>query len=380
LAQGVLRDDQAAALFDECGKEIPLQTESLARWPDGSIRWLLLDFQIDLAAKQKKTLTLRYGPGTRRAPVEKPVRITKQADGTVVIEPGPVRLEYNSKSDKGIFFPHGDAWLIDHSRGRESRRRLTYNCVADGVLIADRDHAYKPRIEDIAIEQSGPVRVCIRASGSHVGGDSKMFRYVARVHAWRGQPYVRVFYTFINDRQDALTAKIESLRVFFYVFAGEAWGLFDGKLRKSYGGELFQVDEAHCRYTGDSLPGEIAAARRAMGWAALSSEDDGLAVGLREFWQNWPKAIECEPDHITLALCPQFEKGLYDGKPLEEENKLYYALRGGQYTFKVGVAKTHEFWVRYLDGKPDATQLGKFFQATEEPLLAVADPVYVQTS
>jgi len=232
MAQGVLRDDQAAALFDEGAKEIPLQTESLARWPDGSIRWLLLDFQIDLAAKQKKTLTFRYGPGTRRAPVEQPVRVTKQADGTVVIEPGPIRLEYNSKFDKGIFFPHGDAWLIDHTRGRESRRRLTYNCVADGVQIDHRDHAYKPRIEDIAIEQSGPVRVCIRASGSHVGGDSKVFRYVARVHAWRGQPYVRVFYTFINDRQDALMAKIESLRVVFNVFTGEeAWGLFDGKLR-----------------------------------------------------------------------------------------------------------------------------------------------------
>ena len=47
---------------------MPLQTESLARWPDGSVRWLLLDFQIDLAAKQKKTLTLRYGPEIRRAP------------------------------------------------------------------------------------------------------------------------------------------------------------------------------------------------------------------------------------------------------------------------------------------------------------------------
>jgi len=30
------------------GPEVPLQTEILSRWPDSSIRWLLLDFQVDL--------------------------------------------------------------------------------------------------------------------------------------------------------------------------------------------------------------------------------------------------------------------------------------------------------------------------------------------
>ena len=59
LAQGALRDPQASALYTADGIELPLQTEALARWPDGSIRWLLLDFQIDLKVKEKKTLTLR---------------------------------------------------------------------------------------------------------------------------------------------------------------------------------------------------------------------------------------------------------------------------------------------------------------------------------
>ena len=49
LTQGALKDDKLAALFDG-GQQMPLQTEVLSRWPDGSIRWLLLDFQVDLAA------------------------------------------------------------------------------------------------------------------------------------------------------------------------------------------------------------------------------------------------------------------------------------------------------------------------------------------
>src|SRR5438034_3886878 len=73
LARGALRDPQAAALFSAEDREVPLQTEALLRWPDGSVRWLLLDFPIDLKAGEKKHFTLRYGPGTKRTAVKKPV-------------------------------------------------------------------------------------------------------------------------------------------------------------------------------------------------------------------------------------------------------------------------------------------------------------------
>ena len=65
---------------------------------------------------------------------------------------------------------------------------------------------------------------------------------------------------------------------------------------------------------------------------------------------------------------------------MEEESKLYYAVRDGLYTFKCGVAKTHEFWVHYFPGKPDAKRLGAFFQAAQDPLLATCDPAYVSST
>jgi len=347
LAQGALRDDGASALFDEAGREMPLQTESLARWPDGSIRWLLLDFQIDLAAKEKKTLALRYGPKVRRAAVEKPMRVTKQADGQVAIDLG----------------------------GEGAGHPIIVSGGAEGILLQDeKGREFRPLGPDqIEIEQSGPVRVCLRSSGSHAHDGARMFRYVTRVHGWRGQPYMRMFYTFINDDQNVLMARIRKLelRTWKLGFAGEAL-LLDGKAVPR--GRLLQVDENH--YLLDGRP----AGGRACGWAATGSEGAGIAVGLRGFWQNWPKAIDCEPGRLSLELCPELPAGLYDGKPLEEENKLYYALRGGVHTFKVGVAKTHEIWVRYLDGKPDAKQLGAFFQAAEEPLLAVAEPAYISAT
>ena len=50
LPSGALRDVTRISLFDPRGQRLPLQSEALCRWPDGSIRWLLLDSLIDLPA------------------------------------------------------------------------------------------------------------------------------------------------------------------------------------------------------------------------------------------------------------------------------------------------------------------------------------------
>ena len=375
MTEGALEDADACALFATDGTEIPLQTEALARWPDGSIRWLLLDFQVDLQPAQEKTLSLRYGPDVHRGKIDQPLRVARGADGKVTLETGPVRLEYDPES----FFPQGEAWLAPGADGRQADHRLTVNCGSDGVAIQDdQGQGFSPhnpaaQPAEIIVEQSGPVRACIRVSGWHASADSRMFRYVARIHAWRGRPWIRVFYTFINDRQDVLMAKIRKLELRFWVRADGESSLADCLLggQSVPEGRLFQVDENHYLLDGNPADG------RARGWAAAGTEQGGIAVGLREFWQNWPKAIECRRGCVRLELCPELPEGLYDGKPLEEENKLYYQLRDGLHTFKVGVAKTHEFWVNYFPGKPDADKLSQFFQAAEAPLLAVCEPAYV---
>ena len=46
FARGELRSADRVALFlaESPDKQVPLQTEILSRWPDGSVKWLLLDF------------------------------------------------------------------------------------------------------------------------------------------------------------------------------------------------------------------------------------------------------------------------------------------------------------------------------------------------
>ncbi len=49
--RGTLRDPSTLRLSDiRKDRGIPLQAQCLSRWPDGSCRWVLLDFQSDAAA------------------------------------------------------------------------------------------------------------------------------------------------------------------------------------------------------------------------------------------------------------------------------------------------------------------------------------------
>ncbi|MBM3334631.1 hypothetical protein FJY63_08215 [Candidatus Sumerlaeota bacterium] len=372
FAAGALANPQSAALFTGDGMEVPLQTEVLSRWPDGSVRWLLLDFQVDLKPKEKKALVLRFGPGVGRKPVVKPL-LARKNNGTVTMDAGPVQLDLGPKGGlfmlSSIWFDKNGDGVIGRDEGIARGRISLQNSKSRSFYVLSQP-------DKIAVEQNGPVRACVRIEGSHLddNGDP-MFRYIARIHVFRGQPFVRIFYTFVADQQDSLMAKIKelSLRLFLSRDAGKAtYAVLDEKLT-TYS-RLLQIDENNCEIGGQRH------ARRAAGWTATGSNEAGFAIGLREFWQNWPKGIRVGPGEMTISICPELYRlyrDLYAGKELEEECKLYYYLRDGLYTFKVGAARTHELWATFFSGKPEVERLSAFFRAAEDPLLATCDPAYV---
>lgn len=396
LAQGVLDDPSKAVLLDAEGQPMPLQTEALARWPDGSIRWLLLDFQVDLNAGQQKVFTLSIEPGQEPTPVVRPLIVTKRSPGgtndrpsTIIIDTGPLRLEI--PPDGGL--PWGNVWLDANADGAFSADERVSGPDSSAIVLTDAEGRHysasaagsdrSRSVERIVVEQSGPLRACVRIEGHHVGERGRMFAYVARLHAFRGNPSVRLSYTFVNDHQDSLMARIRSLNLVFGLSGPDSavrQCIFDGEKRSPEPLLLEQLDETQYHLSG------IPAEREAAGWAAIGNGPAGFAVGAREFRQQWPKSIELmpgggvRPGAIVMGICPEFPKGRYDGKPLEEENKFYYALRDGVHTFKVGLAKTHELWATFFAGEPETDELGGFFQAAEQPLLAVCEPAYVSVT
>ena len=64
LPKGQVFNPADIALYNASNDRIPLQSEVLARWSDGSVQWVLLDFLANVAPKTTVAYTLQDWVGS----------------------------------------------------------------------------------------------------------------------------------------------------------------------------------------------------------------------------------------------------------------------------------------------------------------------------
>ncbi len=92
--EGALRDTACVRLMKDGGGELPLQTTVLATWPDGSVKWLLLDTQVTLRARQRLPVRVEYGPDVAHGEVASPLRAVR-TDGGLRVGTGLLTVDLN---------------------------------------------------------------------------------------------------------------------------------------------------------------------------------------------------------------------------------------------------------------------------------------------
>ncbi|MFP4056493.1 MAG: PKD domain-containing protein [Candidatus Brocadiia bacterium] len=90
--RGLLESTDQMRLLDRLGEERPLQVEVLSRWPDGSIKWTLFDFQASVPAKGSTTYFLDYGPGVRRQQRAAQAILVEDGEDYVMVLTGAARF------------------------------------------------------------------------------------------------------------------------------------------------------------------------------------------------------------------------------------------------------------------------------------------------
>ncbi|HXN35521.1 MAG TPA: Tat pathway signal sequence domain protein, partial [Opitutaceae bacterium] len=156
--RGQLRKGDNLVLTSASGQSVPLQTWPMAYWPDGSVKWT--GQAIATAAALDGPLHLAVGPGTE---VAAPLTVTRSAT-TVEVDTGAVRavLPLAGTSLIAALYVGGrevarDARLIAR---REDRSRYE----AEQIL---REEDFASQIEDVKVEQDGPVRAVVKITGRH---------------------------------------------------------------------------------------------------------------------------------------------------------------------------------------------------------------------
>ncbi|HEX8464531.1 MAG TPA: hypothetical protein VF627_07925, partial [Abditibacterium sp.] len=347
--RGQVQKDQNFSLSGG-GKTLPTQTWPLAFWPDGSLKWSGIAVTAPPATSSQFTLSPSAAPIAPANAIQ-----VRRSDTTVEVDTGRVRVRV----------PRWGTTLIDSIivEGREVAR--------NGQLVAvlqngpDRGPAevvpremYGTKLENVTVEQSGPVRAVLKLEGKHRGGATgrEWLPFVVRLYFYAGQESVRMVHSFVFDGDDNKDF-LRGLGVKFEVplreqpqnrhvrFSGEGAGLWAEPIQPMAGrggrfvanpvggGDVYpdQVEgkrvpnRENVNARGQGLLADWAvwddfklsqptadgftivkrtnsqsawipagAGQRASGFAWVGDVSGGLGLSLKNFWQSYPAALEVQ--------------------------------------------------------------------------------------
>jgi hypothetical protein len=360
--RGMLLEPDQLVLNDRHRQRMPLQVDVRDRWDDGSVKWGLLDFQVTVAAWETTEYLLQSA-----------------ADGS-------------HRQASGVFLTRSqDSWSVDTGvccfALNTHTLRLFDEVVRDGAVIGDASesrivltdtlgHAHEPRIDDMAVEVPGPLRLSLRISGGLVApGRPPLANFIARMSFYAGSGVVELKFTIHNPRAAkhpgglwdlgdpgsivfkdlSLHTALRSDRaaVMWTAQPPEPLAVVEGSTVEIYqdssGGSNWQSAN-HMNASGRVMQrlqgyrvqvGEVTVAAGKRATPAIlvydSRDDRSIAGAVEGFWQNFPKALEVNGNRLSVGLFPRQFADVYE-------------LQGGE-------QKTHTLFLHFGKGRPHATGL-----------------------
>jgi hypothetical protein len=170
FASGILKSENGISLRSDENHCIPLQTRVLSQWPNGSIKWLLCDFQTDIPALGEKVLHLSTCEGNNHS--EQQIQII-HSDDAWRVSTGLAEFHIDPK----IFRPFLKVGIdnFDLLNGSSEIR-----------LTDDKNLTWTPHIDQLQIESAGPLRATLRVQGGFQNNSIELLRFEARLHFYLG--------------------------------------------------------------------------------------------------------------------------------------------------------------------------------------------------
>lgn len=371
FAKGVLGSDRHLRLLDAQGREVPLQTETLGRWPDGSVKWALLDFQAE--GSKVGQYRLEYGSEVSRQNFPSSLEVTAN-EGEIRVATGPLRFTV----DKRRFGLLSSLTVGDQAVISATDPSLLELTGADGTRYTS---LQAPK--EVEVEEAGPLRATVRVSGHYRAADGRrLFAYTVRLHAYAGQRFVRIEHTWGGDFGEAEEftefVSIRALRlrlplVAAATSAGRRWVLGGGAGQPQ---SFTESQPVHLRqHTDDHFTiqeGEAAIraeGKRSPGWGEWQDGVRRVTLAVRDFWQTYPKDLTVKEEGFELGICPPLRSDEYAAaKGTVDAYRLYYYLQGGFYRFRQGMSQTQDIW---LEAAPESEVRSAVVQTQRQPLLAM---------
>ncbi|MFP4055722.1 MAG: hypothetical protein ACLF0G_02515 [Candidatus Brocadiia bacterium] len=258
LPQGRFAKDQPFALFRADGAEVPCQVSPLVVETDGTLRWVLLDFQDDVAAGATSRYLLRAArPSARPDPA---LAVEEDADA-VRVDTGAVSFTVSKREPFGLFREVRAGGEPVVTGGEASYVQL------QGRKGWDDDSEWRERRlvagppDSVALWHAGPLRVTVEVRG-RFADDPLGAGYQAWITAWAGHSRVHVKYALCNSNPDQFTlipVGRATVRLRLARPAGEA--LLGASEPMAVDGDAWLHQGLYLHHTWQDIPGAVKAGR-----------------------------------------------------------------------------------------------------------------------
>lgn len=435
--QGLVNKRQNFSLVAANGKSLPLQSWPMAYWPDGTVKWSGFS---TVAEAGSDGFELSRVPETANpkadlilADNKENIKISSGGFSCIIPKKGNILL---------------DSIILDERMvGGEARLEVILQNAPDGdVYDSPEKQKYSSKITQVLIEQKGPVRAVVKVDGVMESDDAghTFLPFSVRLYFYAGTSSIRLVNTVIYDG-DQEKDFIKGLGMVFTVpmeeemhnrhvrFAGEGEGVWAEPVRPllgrrvfSYEGENVFPDQVvgkaippkekfspdqqkliddlpvwndyklvqnnadgftiHKRTNDKSTWLDANAGTRSSGLAFVGDTNGGISVGLKDFWQSYPAALEIKDaatDEATLKvwLWSPFAEAMdmrhYDTVAHGLE-ATYEDVQEGLST-PFGIARTSELTLFASSQIPTNEEISGQAKISSQTPLLVADPEYYHT-
>lgn len=374
LPQGQVKEAAELSLSRQNGEQIPCQCTPLNHWPDGSVKWVLLDFRLDLDAGAEACLALSNEKPAAVFPRVTFLRCRSVRDG-FAFRTGALRATLPRRAEH---------WIEDVALGRSGGIGLLTGPV---LRLGVTDAGHKPLSaaqivpSKSVVELEGPERTVIRQRGwiATPEGDC-LFRYTHRLHLRADSTQVRVETTLTQLsewpllllREWSLIFPLPACAAGEYRFGGSQT-IHHGSFRETqtrhltpdqaYGWKtaVLVQDSPSSYHVSASHRLDDSGGTRAPGWVDLRGEAFGLTVAVRHFWQQFPVTLIARGDGaIEAGLIPK-----QTDQPFRMER---------------GAAKTFELMLDFHRGDRPDEVIAAAVADYSDPLFAAATPAWYHQS
>lgn len=355
-------------LFTPDGKNIPCQISAVGFWPDGSVKWALLQFHADLKAGKSVTYTLENRP-QNPLPAKDQLKIT-ESTGEITITTGPLQAVI----DKQKFNLLKSVAIDGNRNGKFEAAEKRGAFAPEGVKIRNEKGqvfaAANSAPEKITFEEKGPQVATLKVTGSYTDADGNEYgKYISRLRFHAGSDAVEIMHKHVNNHLDTEFTDFTDLTVDWQPAAkitGAALRLPNESLTLKPPFAAFQADEKKLTI-GDAdrwtpMTGAI---------TIHSANGPRETITIRDAALRYPKGYRADAEKLTIQLLPQLPDAKF-GTTLP--HYLQFPFCEGFYRLKWGMGFTENIRLDFGDSaaKADAE--------ANQPVIAVVNRDYLAST